>query len=169
MAKFTNIEGTAIFNIPEHEKEITKEYINNVLQNVKLTEHYCVIGLVYVGSLTELISVKANKFSVIPILCKYNSDKLTDDDIMKTVIMDRTDIERGQHLYGIKNELGLASIKSFIINNNLNKAAIGVKAVAIEFKIVPVNDIRGIIGDKFITKSIFKQVISNGDILANQN
>lgn len=171
MATFVNKKGNLTFHIPEKREEITREYIDEVLKKVKLSEHYCIVGLIYLGSLAELVSVKATKISVIPILCKYNSDRLCEDDIMKTVCIDRTSIERGNQLYNIKNELGLASIGRFIDENNLNKQALagGHKAVAIEFKVIPVTDIKAIIGDTSDTKSFFKLVIPDMNVISKEN
>lgn len=163
MSTFVNREGNVSFHIPEKRSEITKEYIDGVLEGVKLSEHYCIIGLIFMGSLAELINVKSNKINVVPILCKYNSKVFTDDDLMKVVNIDRTSIERGNQVYNIKNEIGMDSIKRFIDDNGLGKSVMmgGNRAVAIEFKIVPVSDIRAVIDDSYRPKSIFKTNIVN--------
>lgn len=165
MATFTSNDGKIMFHIPESREEITREYIDEVLKEVKLSEHYCVVGLIYIGSLAELVSVKATKINVLPILCKYNSDKFCDTDIMQTVCVDRTSIERANQLYNVKNEIGLASIGRFIDENRLGKAVLsgGYKAVAIEFKIMPVTDIKAVIGNIVGQKNFFKEKLNKTD------
>ena len=163
MADFKNIEENELFHIPEEREEITREYVDEVLKEVKLSEHYAVVGLIYMGSLAELTSVKSTKISVIPILCKFNSDKFKDEDIMQTVCVDRTSIERANQLYNVKNEIGLASISNFLRKNKINVLGKGYKAVAIEFKIMPVTDIKAIIGETLKGKSFFKHEVVFGN------
>ena len=160
MANFKNINESVIFHIPETKEEITREYVDEVLKEVKLSEHYAIVGLIYMGSLAELTSVKSTKISVIPILCKFNSDKFKDEDIMQTVCVDRSSIERANQLYNVKNEIGLASIASFLRENKINILGKGYNAVAIEFKVMPVTDIKAIIGKSDKHKNFFKHTQS---------
>ena len=159
MPDFKNIDENVIFHIPERKEEITREYVDEVLKEVKLSEHYAVVGLIYIGSLAELTSVKSTKISVVPILCKFNSDKFKDEDIMQTVCVDRTSIERANQLYNVKNEIGLASIATFIRENKINILGKGYNAVAIEFKIMPVTDIKAIIAKGNKSKNFFKHEV----------
>ena len=79
---------------------------------------------------------------------------------MQTVCVDRSSIERANQLYNIKNEIGLASIANFLRENKINILGKGYNAVAIEFKVMPVTDIKAIIGKSDKHKNFFKHTQS---------
>lgn len=164
--------------IPTDISEIKRDYFDDVLKDVELAEHYCVIALCFREKLFGLIN-GANKNStataVIPLIAKT---KTGIGENLKIALTDRSALERGVHLYiDDVNILSPANIINYIMNDNELKRSIvsgdyfnnkskdkkSIKTQSpycwfIEFKILPVNDIVGtipVIRDNTI--SVYKQ------------
>ena len=92
--------------------------------------------------------------SVVPLLAKFNKEEMhMDAEIGDRVIIDGSSIERGSHL-NVATGITPERITSYITNDEeLNKASINRSITkgsddtiyCLEFKIVPLNDIKGII------------------------
>lgn len=156
-------------NIPTAPEEITKEVLNQLTENFYLPPYYCVVALRYRITLFELCMNSRGKgrkqlVSVVPILAKKHEDDLKFCEVGDRILIDGSDIERGSHL-NINTVITPDKISSYIINDeDLNKASINHSLTGdeddtiycLEFKVVPINAIKGaIVGnvkDPFITK-----------------
>lgn len=165
--------------IPTDISEIKRDYFDDVLKDVELAEHYCVVALCFREKLFGLIN-GANKNStataVIPVIAKT---KAGISENLKIALTDRSALERGVHLYiDDINILSPSNIINYIMNDNELKRSIisgdyfgdnkskdkkSTKTQSpycwfIEFKILPLNDIVGtlpVVRDNTI--SIYKQ------------
>lgn len=146
-------------NIPTTPEEITKEALEGLVKNVVIPKYFCIIALRYRVKLFELCmtsrsSNKKGLVSVVPLLAKFNKEEMKmDAEVGDRVIIDGSSIERGSHL-NVATGITPERITSYITNDEeLNKASINRSITkgsddtiyCLEFKIVPLNDIKGII------------------------
>lgn len=148
-------------NIPTKEEEINKEVLTKLLSNFTLPQYYCVIALRYRIKLFDLTitskstTKRQQTVSVVPILAKFNEGELkVNGEVGQRVLIDATDIERGSHL-NVNTVITPDKIAAYINNDDtLTKDVIGRKigdesaVFCLEFKVVPINAIKGIIDGK---------------------
>lgn len=154
--KSTNAEYG--IKIPTDTKEINGEILSQLLSNVTTPQYYCIIALRYKIRLFNLImqrkssSGKNTTVSVVPLLAKINeSDNKFNLKAGDRIIIDGSSIERGSHL-GVRTAITPDNLANYIISDEeLNKKAINHTLTdgkddtiyCLEFKIVPINDIKG--------------------------
>lgn len=147
--------------LPTDLSEITNEVLDEMLQDVTVAKHYCVIALVYAEKLFGLINgIRRNDAQ--PVQMKPIIGKIKEEDSLSTgfqtgdvTIIDRSSLERGVHLYTVKNALSPTKVYEYIEKDaDLMKAILTGKikeesgddtCYFVEFKIVPLNDIVGVI------------------------
>lgn len=149
--------------IPTDISEITNEAFDAILTNVVVAKHYCVVALCQNESLFGVINSKVGTVEVIPIIAKISDEdaQLIGMKQMDKIIIDRSTLERGYHLYLKHNVLSPQFVSKFITNDTELTRSItvgtfgqnqgytkGQKVWFVEFKVIAINDLRAAITDK---------------------
>lgn len=149
--------------IPTDISEITSEAFDAILTNVVIAKHYCVVALCQNESLFSVINNKVNTVEVMPIIAKISKEdaELIGMNQMDKIIIDRSTLERGYHLYLKHNVLSPQFVNKFITNDTGLTRSItvgtfgqnqgykkGQKVWFVEFKVIAINDLRAAITDK---------------------
>lgn len=150
-------------NIPTELSEITSEALEAVLSNVVVAKHYCIVALCQNESLFGVINNKVSTVEVIPIIAKISDEdsKLIGMNKMDKIIIDRSTLERGYHLYLKHNVLSPQFINKFITNDTELTRSItvgtfgqkqgynkGQKVWFLEFKVIAINDLKAAINSE---------------------
>lgn len=150
-------------NIPTELSEITNEALEAVLSNVVVAKHYCIVALCQNESLFGVINNKVSTVEVIPIIAKISDEdsKLIGMNKMDKIIIDRSTLERGYHLYLKHNVLSPQFINKFITNDTELTRSItvgtfgqkqgynkGQKVWFLEFKVIAINDLKAAINSE---------------------
>ena len=161
MKEFNVTDGKKnfIFRLPTKLSEITADYLQNVTANISIAPYYTVIASVYRAKLPEVISInkksRSMAISIIPLFVKTNlpieADKLVYDNYSHYKTADRiiiagADIERGYGLSVPNNLITLETvIKIYNSDSNFAKSVMSDQTYYyfVDFKLVPVNDIKG--------------------------
>lgn len=164
MIKIVNENGIGI-NFPQSVDEISIVNLQKMTSNISLAKHYAVVIIAAktnIFNLCATIGSKSNKehvLNAVPILAKINDDYDIPFKIGETILIDRTSLERGQHV-AIKSMISSNAARIFISNNptiyknalehnynkfveNYDKDKTSTDIIIIEAKIVPVSDIKG--------------------------
>lgn len=146
--------------IPTDISEITSESLDAILNNVVIAKHYCVVALCQNESLFGVINSKVVTVEVMPIIAKISDEdaKLIGMKQMDKIIIDRSTLERGYHLYLKNNVLSPQFVNKYITNDTELTRSItvgtfgqnqgytkGQKVWFVEFKIIAINDLRAAI------------------------
>lgn len=149
--------------IPTDISEITSEALDAVLNNVVIAKHYCVVALCQNESLFGVINNKVSTVEVMPIIAKISKEdaELIGMNQMDKIIIDRSTLERGYHLYLKHNVLSPQFVNKYITNDTELTRSItvgtfgqnqgykkGQKVWFVEFKVIAINDLRAAITDK---------------------
>lgn len=147
-------------NFPTSIYELTPEVLTSITEQVKLPKHYCIIALCFKTRLFDFVvamnSKKEHSISVVPVLAKISEEDSAETNavVSDKVIINRAALEMGTHISipvmistdNARNYLASDEdlTKSIItrtnpIFNNLGKQD---NIVVLEFKIVPVSDIK---------------------------
>ena len=158
-------------NVPTDKSELDGETISQLLSNITLPKHYCVIALRYKVSLFELVfsqrssSQKKPMVSVVPLMGKVNKDDVTFEvNPGDRVLIDGADIERGTHL-GVNTAITVSNITNYIVSDeelikkclNREKKDSTDDIYCLEFKIVPVNALHGKVFGDIIDPFVVKE------------
>lgn len=154
-------------NFPTSIEEITPEHFSSILEGVKLPPHYCVVALCFRVKLFDFVTAVGNKrntnVNVVPRLAAISKDdaKIINGTIGDKVIVNRSTIERGDHL-AVPTMITSINAESYfrgdtdlcraITTGKFENAVANPKdidmapnkdnyIVILEFKIIPVNDI----------------------------
>ncbi|UWG06859.1 MAG: hypothetical protein [Bacteriophage sp.] len=146
--------------IPTDISEITSEGLDAILTNVVVAKHYCVVALYQNESLFGVINSKVNTVEVMPIIAKISKEdaELIGMKQMDKIIIDRSTLERGYHLYLKHNVLSPQFVNKYITNDTELTRSItvgtfgqnqgytkGQKVWFVEFKVIAINDLRAAI------------------------
>ena len=103
--------------IPTDISEITSEALDAVLTNVVIAKHYCVVALCQNESLFGVINNKVVTVEVMPIIAKISKEdaQLIGMNQMDKIIIDRSTLERGYHLYLKHNVLSPQFVISILL------------------------------------------------------
>lgn len=160
------------FNVgyPTSLDEINNDYFDNILSNIKLQEHYCIIALCFKDKVSSIaMSIKENRnttSNVIPIIAKITEDNECGYIQGDKAVIDRTNLERGIHLPIADNWIGVAGFEHYVkgnvkLLNSLikgdywkNDTDIAPSIYLVEFKIIPIRDIVAV-RNKDYTKCIY--------------
>lgn len=163
-------------NIPTDISEITEEYFNKLLNDVKLPDNYVMIALCYndrlftcVNAIKEGLKGTAN---VVPLLA-HKADNIKNLNIGDILIVDASAVSRGVHFSHPKNCISYAGVGKYCSDDNdLYNAILKGKfndnkttlpsCWFVEFKIIPVCDVKGSYSKDANFECIFKVV--DGDL-----
>ena len=179
MKEFIIGEGSNGFkmNLPTSLNEITEKYLNGVTSHIRIAPYHCIVALVYRCKLPEIISTARKKkdlaTAIVPLFVRANpgSDSQPLFDMIKTgdkLVIAGTDIERGYHLTCPKNFITIDNVVR--IYNSDGNFAKGVMMdqnyyYFVDFKLVPINDIKGFYSrekdDSFVNPFIIENKASN--------
>lgn len=183
MKEFIIGEGSNGFkmNLPTSLNEITEDYLNGVTSHIHIAPYHCIVALVYRCKLPEIISTARKKkdlaTAIVPLFVNSNvtlsaSPETFDMFVhMQTgdkLVIGGTDLERGYHLTCPKNFITIDNVVR-IYNSDSNFAK-GVMMdqnyyYFVDFKLVPINDIKGFYSrekdDSFVNPFIIKNEASN--------
>lgn len=161
MKEFTVTDGSNEFlmNLPTKLSEITPDYLLSVTKDITIAPYHAIVATVYRCKLPEVISSnkksRAMAVAIVPIYVKSNlpleTEKPTFDLIQNIkcgdkIIIAGTDLERGYQLSTPKNFITIENVLK--IYNHDREFAKGVMAdqnyyYFVDFKLVPINDIKG--------------------------
>ena len=167
MLQIKSKERSYGINFPTTRKEITKDVITKLLENVNLPRHYAVVALCSKMKLFDYVSSIGSKkdYNVGIDVClgKINPEdnEHLKADVNEFIVVDRSALERGNHLtvntmitYNnaaryIKSDDALC--KS-IFGGEYNEHGVSPTIYLLEFKIIPVVDIKAVIkeSDKIV-------------------
>ena len=183
MKEFIIGEGSNGFkmNLPTSLSEITEDYLLGVTNHIKIAPYHCIVALVYRCKLPEIISTARKKkdlaTAVVPLFVNSNLNGTVEDGTANLfndvkpgdkLIIAGTDLERGYQLTCPKNFITIDNI--IRIYNSDNNFAKGVMTdqnyyYFIDFKLVPITDIKGFYSrdkeDTFVNPFIIKNESSN--------
>lgn len=155
--------------VPTSLNELSKEILEQLVENIKLPKHYAIVCMCFKTSLFDFIAVAKNpketSVMVIPLLAKISDEdkELINAEVGDKIIIDRTSLERGSHLH-VPTIISSNNLRNYIFNDNILTKAILSKNVSsgelddntkfvikqgsdipiyvVEFKIVAASDIR---------------------------
>lgn len=165
-------------NFPTSVDELTPDVLTSITEQVKLPKHYCIIALCFKTRLFDFVvamnSKKEHSISVVPVLAKISEEDSieTNAAISDKIIISRSALEMGTHLSlpvmistdNARNYLASDEVltKSIITRSNpifkdMNKRD---NIIVLEFKIIPVSDIKAAVPckadsvDPFVIRNI---------------
>lgn len=157
MFDIKNPKKSFYVSFPTSIAEVTKDYFDNLLGNIKLQEHYCIVALCFkekVSNLALNLRDRRNTTSnITPIIAKIAEDNECNYRQMEIAVVDRTNLERGIHLPMNNNWIGVTGFEKYLDGNLtlINQLANGdywkktnkttPEIVLVEFKILPIRDI----------------------------
>ena len=157
----TDGKSNITLNLPTSLAEITSKYLLDVTSHIEIAPYYAIVGIVYRCKLPELVSTnkksRAMSMDVVPVFVKANALE-EESEMLKNIkpgaklVIAGTDIERGYHITSTRNKITIDNILNiYKYDNNFAKAIITDQNYYyfVEFKMVPVSDIKGYYKDKF--------------------
>ena len=162
--KVTNGKANITLNLPTSLNEITPEYLTSVTSHIEVAPYHAIIGIVYRCKLPEIVSTnkksRAMSMAIVPVYVKSNLDEefVKNNIIFNNIktgdklIIAGTDIERGYHVTSTRNKITIDNILNiYKYDNNFAKTVMRDQNYYyfVEFKLVPINDIKGYYKDKF--------------------
>ena len=161
-------------NVPTKREELTVESLGKLLENVIVARYHCIVALVYADTLFGVVNNKKEVVNVIPIIAKIGDEDAssTGGRVGQQVVIDRTSLERGYHLYLPNNVISPAHLAKYIDSDKELRHKVtmgnygedqgynrGDKVYTVEFKVIPVNDLKAMIdNDIKINDNPFKIV-----------
>lgn len=157
-ASFKTTDGNITLHLPTSIYEITKEYINNVVGNVKIAPNYSLIGVIFKDKLSNIVIArnrnnKNTNINVIPIFVrsgKSDSDFINNLNSCEKLIISASDIMLGHHVSAPRNLITINNILNIIDKDRDGYTkAINISDICyfIEFKLVPNCNIHGSYGE----------------------
>ena len=163
MIKVESKVASYAINVPTKREELTVEALGKLLENVTVAKYHCVIAMIYADTLFGVVNNKKEVVNVFPIIAK-----ISDEDASSTggragqqVVIDRTSLERGYHLYLPNNAISPAHLAKYIDSDKELRTSItmggygkdqgynkGDKVYTVEFKVIPVNDLKAMIDNE---------------------
>ena len=152
-------------NVPTEREEITPESLGALLENVQLAKYYCIVAMIYKDTLFGVINRKSEVVTVTPVLAKISDEDAssTGGRVGAQLIIDRTSLERGNHLHIKNNIISPAHLSEYILEDRGLAMSIGngtfgqnkghklsTPVYMLEFKIIPINDIKAMIDNNII-------------------
>lgn len=158
-------------NVPTKREDITPESLGKLLENVSVARYHCVIAMIYADTLFGVINNKKEVVNVIPIIAKIGDEdsSSTGGLVGQQVVIDRTSLERGYHLYLPNNVISPAHLAKYIEQDKDLRHKVtmgnygaeqghnrGDKIYTVEFKVIPVNDLKAMINNSADVDNPFK-------------
>ena len=154
-------------NVPTKREEITPEALGTLLKDVKLAKYYCIVAMIYEDTLFGVMNRKEDVVTVIPILAKISDEDAssTGGRVGAQLIIDRTSLERGNHLHIKNNIISPVHLSKYILADKGLVMSIGngtfgqnqghtlrTPIYMVEFKIIPVNDIKAMFSNNEVNE-----------------
>ena len=173
MIKVESKVANYAINVPTKREELTVESLGKLLENVTVAKYHCVIAMVYADTLFGVVNDKKGVVNVFPIIAKISDEDAssTGGQAGQQVVIDRTSLERGYHLYLPNNVLSPAHLAKYIdsdadLRRNISLGMFGQnqgykkgdKVYTVEFKVIPVNDIKAMIDNDQFIDNPFKEI-----------
>lgn len=173
MIKVESKVANYAINVPTKREELTVESLGKLLENVTVAKYHCVIAMVYADTLFGVVNDKKGVVNVFPIIAKISDEDAssTGGQAGQQVVIDRTSLERGYHLYLPNNVLSPAHLAKYIdsdadLRRNISLGMFGQnqgykkgdKVYTVEFKVIPVNDIKAMIDNDQSIDNPFKEI-----------
>lgn len=175
MITLTSEKSKISVTLPTSMKEVNMEDILKLVENVNLSEHYLIVGLIQRFNTMNLclLDGKSGKdvvASVTPVFIKSNDpNKKLNAKLGDRIISSRSDIERSIHL-PINIGLSSSTITSIIENEpsvrtSLRKGLTDDKGepvkeiICVEFKILPLTSVYAVVEKDVKITDVFKKVL----------
>lgn len=171
MIKVESKVANYAINVPTKREDIDINSLGKLLDNVIVAKYHCVIALVYADTLFGVINNKKEVVNVIPLLAKISDEDAssTGGVVGQQLVIDRTSLERGYHLYLPNNVLSPSYLAKYIDSDKELRSKVtmgnygedqgykrGDKVYTVEFKVIPVNDIKAMIDNTISIDNPFK-------------
>lgn len=166
MVKLENYVAHEVLNLPTKYEEVTPEFIEECCKEVHAADNHVIVGLIYKEKLTYILSTAKNPNNVkpsliYPVFAGQGSDKCLNTlfgDNVKTkdkIIISGSDLSRGYHINVKTNRISIDKVVKFVNEDKilLKECTVGGKIAKqlndtfcyfLEFKIVPLCDIKGV-------------------------
>lgn len=171
MITLKNEKVSRVINVPTLIDDITPEILKKLSANITLPKYKVLIALCWKVNFSDLFFAKKNnkETQVVPLCAKTNIDKKDIEDfewlkVGKKVIISRSGIEMGVHIH-IPNAASMQSISNWAEEvsraENPNTKTININAlpkgqfILIEFKLVNLSDINGVIESDILSEDPF--------------
>lgn len=153
-----NVDGEeVVLTIPGSVSEYNKNVLKQITDNIKIAPHYALVGIVTgIAPISVFMNVTSEaSISITPILAKVgDSENSFVDNVGDIVIIDKSSLERGIHCRNssktsydcfVKSVERMVNDKSDIqkIFSGEDKDRYNKTCYVIEFKLVPISDIKG--------------------------
>ena len=163
-----------VLNVPDSLNDITPEVLTKLAANVTLPKYKALVALCWKLNFADILFAKKdnNKSAlVVPLCAKVNiGDDVEEDykwlEIGKKVILTRSAIEMGVHVH-IPNSVSMQSISKWaeeataVVNPKSKGISINVlpngQFMLIEFKVVSITDINGVIESDVLPEDPFNK------------
>lgn len=171
MIKIESKVADYAINVPTKRDDITPEALAAILSNVGVAKYHCVVALIYADTLFSIVNNKQATVNVIPIVAKISDEDSSSTGVQvgQQVVIDRTSLERGYHLYLPNNVISPAHIAKYIdsdtdLRRNITMGIFGQnqgykkgdKIYTIEFKVIPINDLKAMINNDIVIDNPYK-------------
>lgn len=161
-----------VINVPTTVNEITPEVLEKLAANIYISKYYSLVALCWNVSFGDIFFNQKDKnkgAQVIPLLAKVNVPEAEKEDykwleVGKKLILSRSALEMGVHIH-VPNAASMQSIQAWAekINEIERPGSKGIsintlpqgKFVLIEFKVVPLNQINGVINADILPEDPF--------------
>ena len=160
MKQFRVTDGSSDFlmSLPTKISEITSDYLLDVTKDIVVAPYHAVVATIYRCKLPEVISTskksRAMAIAIVPIFVKceipndddYNINVYKNIKCGDKIIIGGTDLERGYQLSTHKNFITIENIiKIYNHDNDFAKDVMRDQNYYyfVDFKLVPINDIKG--------------------------
>lgn len=153
-----NVDGQeVVLTIPGSVSEYNKDVLKQITDNIKIAPHYALVGIVTgIAPISVVMNASSeDSISITPILAKVgDTENPFVDNVGDVVIIDKSSLERGVHCrnssktsynHFVKSVERMINGKSDIqkIFSGENKDRYNKTCYVIEFKLVPISDIKG--------------------------
>ena len=176
MLKLRNEKRNYEISVPTKFSEINFEDVKAVLENVTIAEHYAVVALCQSFSPFNLamLGAKSPKDVNVPVSMNFikandPNNKLSSANCGDKVLVSRADIERSVHLpinFGLSTSSLAATISDnqkvleALRNGPVDENGKSIKElIVIEFKLVPIVDIKAVINRDITIKDVYRSTI----------
>lgn len=171
MLKVESKVANYAINVPTKREDITPESLGKLLENVIVAKYHCIVALIYNDTLFGVVNNKKEVVNVIPVVAKISDEDSSSTGVLvgQQVVIDRTSLERGYHLYLPNNVLSPAYLAKYIDSDKdlRHKVTMGTygeeqgykrgdKVYTVEFKVIPVNDLKAAIDNNIKIDNPFK-------------
>jgi len=164
--------------LPTSISEVTAEALTAITDGIKLPKYHCIVALCFKTKLSTFAIAVSNKRSseinVVPVLAKIADEdsKNLNAVVGDSLIVDRSALERGSHI-NCATVASSNAFRNYLNNDNAMVSAIvtnkgseyGIDSnspiIVMEFKIIPVSEIRAAVSIKLTNKDPYK-VIEGG-------